>query len=213
MLLRTYLQKASSNSNMTETKSRWRRAWVALGAAAMLLFTVFAIKHYYDTRDLPWSLVAPRQYVDVATRMAELRNNGHFDEAVELGLHSMKGQGDDFLFQMIATTYFTRAFQDKDRSGDWAKLAAEYSEKARDADPTDLANLLNVGVNYTITGDYLSTGGCEYYRKARAVFESLVPRLQGDRAETQGRTVRLAPFRRRNQEEISRISDRLRSCK
>lgn len=198
---------------MTETKSRWRRAWVALGAAAMLLFTVFAIKHYYDTRDLPWSLVAPSQYVDAATRMAELRNNGHFDEAVELGLHSMKGQGDDFLFQMIATTYFTRAFQDKDRSGDWAKLAAEYSEKARDANPTDIANVFNVGVNYMIVGDDLSTGGCEYYRRAMEVFEGLIPRLQGDRAETQGRTIRLDPFRKRNEEERSRIRERLRHCK
>lgn len=60
-----------------------------------------------------------------------------------------------------------------------------------------------------IVKDDLDTGGCEYYRRAVTVFESLIPRLQGDHAETQGRKVRLAAFRKRNQEELSRVRERI----
>ena len=63
-----------------------------------------------------------------------------------------------------------------------------------------------------IIGDDLDTGGCEYYRRAQTVFENLVPHLQGESAETQGRTVRLAPFRKRNEEEVSRVKERLQRC-
>jgi len=187
---------------------------MAVAGIATLLCAIIAIKHYYDAIGMPWRLISPSQHVEVATRMAELRNKGRFDEAVELGLHSAKGQpGDDFIFQMIAMTYFIRALQDKDQSGKWAKLGAEYSEKALDLNPTDIANIFNVGVNYMIVGDDLDTGGCEYYRKALTVFESLVPRLQGNQVETQGTTVRLAPFRKRNEEELSSVRERLRHCR
>jgi len=185
---------------------------VVAGIAILVLATI-AIKNHYDTMGMPWTLITPSQHVEVATRMNELRDKGQFDDAVELGLRSVKDQpGDDFVFQMIATTYFIRAMQDKDRSGKWARLGGEYSKKALDLNPTDISNVFNVGVNYTIVGDDLDTGGCEYYRTALAVFESLVPRLQGNHAETQGRTVRLAPFRKENEEELPRVRERLRRC-
>jgi hypothetical protein len=105
-----------------------------------------------------------------------------------------------------------RSLHDKDQSGKWTKLGAEYSQKALDSDPNDIANVFNVGMNYMIIGDDLDTGGCEYYRRAQTVFENLVPQLQGESAETQGRIVRLAPFRRRNEEELSRVKERLQHC-
>ena len=185
---------------------------VGVGIAAIAL-AVIAVKHYRDTMEMPWSLIAPNQQVAVVTRMAELRNNGQFEDAIYLGLRSTKNRADDdFIYHMIAATYFIRALRDKDQSGKWTKLAAEYSQKALDSNPKDVANIFNVGVNYRIAGDDLDTGGCEYYRKAKAVFEGLRPLLQANRAETQGRTVRLASFRNRNEEELLRINERLRSC-
>jgi hypothetical protein len=198
---------------MTELKPKRSGAWAVVAGVAILVFAAIAIKRYYDTIGMPWTLITPGQHVEVATRMAELRNKGRLDEAVGLGLHSVKGQpGDDFIFQMIAETYFIHALQDKDQSGKWAKLGAEYSEKALDLNPTDIANIFNVGVKYMIAGDDLDTGGCEYYRKALMIFESLVPRLRGNQGETQGRTVRLAPFRKQNEEYVSRLKSRLRHC-
>jgi hypothetical protein len=190
-----------------------KRLWVVAGAIAVLALVIIALKHHYDTMEMSWSLVTPPQVVEVVTKMDELRNEGRFDESIQLGLRSVSGHsGDDFIYQMVAVTYFVRALHDKDQSGKWTKLGAEYEQKALDANPNDLANVFNAGMNFTVAGDDLDTGGCEYYRKAQTVFQSLAPRLQGERAETQGRAVRLGPFRKQNQEQLSRVAESLRHC-
>ena len=191
-----------------------RRLWAVAGAIAVLALVIIAVKHHYDTMEMPWSLVTPPQVVEVVTRMAELRNEGRFDEAIQLGLRSANGHsGDDFIYQMAAVTYFVRALHDKDQSGKWTKLGAEYAQKALDTNPNDIANVFNAGTHFMIAGDDLDTGGCEYYGKAQTVFQNLALRLQGDRTETQGRTVRLGPFRKQNEEQLSRVEERLRHCK
>ena len=145
--------------------------------------------------------------------MAELRNKNQFDEAIALGLNSIKGvPSDDYILHAVADVYFVRALHDKNDVGKWTKLGAEYSEKALHANPADIANQFNVGVNFMVVGDDLDTGGCDYYRKSLAIFEGLVPRLQGDHAETQGRTVQLAPLRKRSEEYLSRVRSRLSRC-
>jgi hypothetical protein len=194
---------------------RIRTALLVVGAGLVIVaLAVIATVYRRDTAGMSTALFAQNQdVIEVTTRMAELRNNGQFEEAVELGLHSVKGQSvDDYLFHTIATVYFVRALHDKNQGGKWTRLGAEYSEKALAANPTDIANVFNVGVNYMVVGDDLDTGGCEYYRKALAVFEGLAPRLLWEHAETQGRIVQLAPFRRRNEEYRSRLKSRLRNC-
>lgn len=134
---------------MIAEKPKRLRAWVAAGGIVIVLLAIIAIKNYYDTVGMPWTLITPSQDVEVVTRMAQLRNEGRFDQAVELGLHSAKGQpGDDFIFQMIATTYFVRALHNKDQSGQWTKLGGDYSEKALDFNPTDVTNVFNVAENF-----------------------------------------------------------------
>ncbi len=199
-----------SNCGMSEPK---RRLLVLLSGLILAAIALVGIKHHYDTMEMPWALIWPRQEIQLATKMAQLRNSGRFDEAIDLGLRSVTGrEGDDSIYQIIATTYFIRALHDKNQSGKWTRLGAEYSEKALAANPTDISNVFNVGVNYMIVGDDLDTGGCEYYRKALSVFEGLVPRLQGEHTETQGRTVELAPFRKYNEEYRSRLKSSLRRC-
>jgi len=195
---------------MTEPK---RLLLILLGGLLLVALALIGIKHHYDTMEMPWSLIWPTQDIQLATKMAQLRNAGRFDEAIDLGLRSVTGrEGDDSIYQLIADTYFIRALHDKDQSGKWTKLGADYSDKALSSNPKDIANVFNVGMNYVIAGDDLDTGGCEYYRKAKSLFENLAPRLQADGAETQGRTVRLAAFRERNQEALSRVAQSLQRC-
>ena len=199
-----------SNCGMTEPK---RRLLILLGGLPLAALALVGIKHHYDTMEVPWSLIWPRQEVQLATKMAQLGNSGRFDEAIDLGLRSVTGrEGDDSIYQMIATTYFIRAIHDKDQSGKWTRLGTEYSEKALASNPRDIANVFNVGMRYMIAGDDLDTGGCEYYRKAEITFENLTPQLQANSAETQGRTVPLAAFRKQNQEQLSRVQRDLRHC-
>ena len=199
-----------SNDRMTTSK---KRLLIALAGVVVAGLVAVGIRHHYDTMDVAWSIMAPPQEIELATRMAELRRSDHFDEAIDLGLHSISGHaGDDFIYQMIAATYFMRALHDKDQSGKWTRLGAEYSEKALAANPKDIANVFNVGMNYTIAGDDLDTGGCEYYRKAELIFENLAPQLEANSAKTQGRTVRLAAFRKQNQQQLVRVQQDLRRC-
>jgi len=154
-----------------------RRIWVVLLALAVVGCAVFAAKVVDAIGDDPWAIVNPRDCMDQGTRIAELRNQARFDEAVELAIQSAaKGQHADFFYQMVATTYLARAMEDKDQSEKWAKLAGEYADKALASNPKDIANVFNVGVNYILVGDDLSTGGCVYYRKALSVLEGLSPR-------------------------------------
>jgi hypothetical protein len=195
-------------------KANRKRFWIALAGIVLAGLTIILLKYYRDNlMERPWSLITPSERVPVVTQIAMLRKDGRFDDAIELGLRSINGHtGDDFIYQDIATTYFIRSVRDKEQSGKWARLGGEYTEKAFNANPTDIANAFNVGINYMVVGDDIDTGGCQYYRKAANIFESLVPRLQGETAETQGRTVRLAPFRKENDEYVSMLKSRLRRC-
>jgi len=160
------------------------------GLIVLAVLVVVAAKWILDNTDAPWSLVAPNEQTAVLTKMIKLRDEGQFEEAVNVRLHATSGNpDDDFIYQLIAKTYFIRSLHDRYRSGDWAKLGAEYSQKALDANPKDIANVFNVGLNYVAAGDDLDTGGCEYYLRAKAIFENLALLLNGDHAETQGRTV------------------------
>jgi len=146
--------------------------------------------------------------------MEELEHKGQFEEAIQLGLHSLKGQAsDDFILQMIAMAYLARAQQDQVQTERWAKLGAEYSGKALDANPSDIVNIFNLGQSYEIAGDDLSTSECcRYYQQAAEAFEKLSPLLQGNRATSHGRNIRLAPFRKRNDEELADVKRKLTRC-
>src|SRR5690348_14117655 len=112
------------------TKSK-RRLLAALGGLLLAGLVLGGIKLRHYRMDMARAIMAPPQEIELATKMAELGRSDHFDEAIDLGLHSITGRaGDDFIYQMIATTYFTRALHDKDQSGKWTRLGAEYSEKA-----------------------------------------------------------------------------------
>lgn len=203
--------RVRSNESMAETNKR--HLVVGIGVVAATILIVLGVKWFRDNSDSPWSLIAPAQSTAIVTSIVELRNKGQFDDAVNVGLHATSGgPDDDILYYTIATTYFVRSLHDKDHSGDWARLGAEYTQKQLDSNPRDIANIFNVGLDYVAAGDNLDTGGCEYYRRAKALFDGLAPRLAGDRSETQGRTVRLASFRRHNAEALLLVNSKLRRC-
>jgi len=137
---------------MPETKRR--RSFTAACIIAVAILVGFAVKRFRDNRDMPWSLISPGRSTAAVTRMFELRDKGQFEDAINVGLHATNGSPDDaFVYQMIATTYFMRSLHDKDHSGNWAKLGAEYWQKALDSNPNDIANVLNVGLNFVAAGD------------------------------------------------------------
>lgn len=165
--------------------------------------------------DEAWALTTPPGYGDVATRMMELEAKQQFDDAIQLGLGSLKGQaGDYFVYQLVAQAYGILEYRDPGQSGKWAILSAQYSDKAMDANPADLSNVFNAGDNYALAGDNLPTSeSCRYYEKAASIFQALAPRLQGSRATIQGQSFRLAPFRRENAERLADVKRKLASCK
>jgi tetratricopeptide (TPR) repeat protein len=146
--------------------------------------------------------------------MTELEQKEQFEDAIQLGLRSRTGQASDyFIYQMVARAYATREYKDPKQSAQWAELAAQYAEKALSADPNNLSNIFNVGQTYGLAGDNLPTSdSCRYFQRAVELLENLSPKLQGDRATIQGESFRLAPFRKRNAEEVSDVKRHLASC-
>lgn len=178
-------------------KSR-RGELVLLGlTAAAVLAVAGVLLHLRRTRLDAWSLVSPPGYGEAAGRMDELEAKGHFDDAVQAGLQSVKGRASDyFIYQMIAQAYTYRAYKEPQQSSKWAKLAAEYADKAMNANPTDLSNVFNVGQTYALAGDNLPTSeSCFYYQKAADVLRELTPKLEGDRATIQGKVFAWLLFR------------------
>ena len=50
-----------------------KRLWIVLGGIVLLTLAVLAMKYLYESRD-ELALVAPTDYVDSATRIAELQH-------------------------------------------------------------------------------------------------------------------------------------------
>jgi len=66
-----------------------KRLWIVLGGIVLLTLAVLAMKYLYESRD-ELALVAPTDYVDSATRIAELQHQGRSDEAIDAAVQALR---------------------------------------------------------------------------------------------------------------------------
>lgn len=123
----------------------------------------------------PWAKVAPTGDNRVFEQILEYRKKGDFERAAAVAIEQVNGeQPDDFLLQATAMTYFQRAQADRINKKKWVDLAIEYSERAFQANPSDLVNLFNVADGYMTAGMNLGKPeGCTYYEKSAEACERL----------------------------------------
>jgi tetratricopeptide (TPR) repeat protein len=177
------------------------RKWMVFAPLAVLAASfIFAQKEKDETAEA-WSKTAPAEDNKAFEQILEYRKRGDFERAITVAVEPVNGkQPDDFLLQTTAVTYFQRAQADQINKEKWVVLAVQYSERALQANPTDLVNVFNVGDSYMAAGMNLGKPlGCSYYEKALQAFDHLKanPALQGEWGTIEGERVLLAAYRQK----------------
>jgi hypothetical protein len=192
------------------------RAISLLIVLSVALWIALLVGHWHlgaEAQDTPKSSVLR----DVASEIVSYAGQGRYDEAVELGLHSLKNQpSDEFIYQQIADVYLIRARKEPDRRQDWISKAITYTDKAlplnsRDKDPAG-AKLFQIGRSYEFIADLSTDNRCSRYTEAQKLLESREPMLQGDQIILDGRTFPLAPMRAENQRVLDKINEKARKA-
>ena len=192
------------------------RSFVVLtGVLLLALGCNSAQQEDHDTAEA-WSKAAPAKDNKVFEQVLEYRKRGDFERAVAVAIEPRNGeQPDDFLLQTTAMTYFQRAQADQANKEKWVALAVQYSERALEANPSDLVNVFNVAASYMAAGMNLGKPqGCPYYEKSLQVFQRLKvdPTLQSEHGTIEGKRVLLAPYRRKLDQHVENLRALAAKC-
>lgn len=142
---------------------------------------------------------------NVILRMGEYVRERRYDDAVQAGLSSLKGEpGDDVVLQQIAVVYLRRA-QIEGEPERWAPQAADYAEKALAAHPGEEVNLYSSARAFEIAGDFSAARRCEYYARSAILLQERTPLLAGERAMMNGRLSPAGPLRQENEFLLNRV--------
>jgi hypothetical protein len=82
-----------TSDTMKEGNAVRRRLLAVVASLVILLLAAIVINHYRYAGEMATALFTPQdqEIVKTTTRMAELRNENQFDDAIQLGLRSIKG--------------------------------------------------------------------------------------------------------------------------
>lgn len=183
------------------------RSMAAFVIMAVLLLSC-AHQNKYQAPEA-WSMTAPAKDKDRFEKVLECREKGDFEQAAAVALQPSNGTPpDDFLLEATAITYFQRAQVDQANKGKWVVLATQYSERALQANPTELVDTFNLAESYMTAGINLGKPqGCAYYKKSLDAFMMLKADagLQGERGTVGGEQVQLAPYRTKLDQHIDTL--------
>lgn len=147
---------------------------------------------------------------DFGSKMVKYVQQGRFDEAIQVGLQSLKNQPDDeIVYQQLADVYLIRAEKDANQRQQWLSKAVSYTEKAlslnsKDRDPAGV-HVLQDARSFETIADLSTDSRCTYYDRARKLLEGRIPLLQGDHLILDGKTFPLVPLREENARRLDEV--------
>ena len=110
---------------------------------------------------------SPRNVAEVGSRMSQLTQQHHFEEAAQLGLHSVSGKPQDAtIYYFVALAYAKRAGYDADAREDSLKLVDEYSRQSLLCDPDNQLIRFNIALVLEEAGGVESPSRCQYYAES-----------------------------------------------
>lgn len=187
---------------------RWTACLSTLAALAALSVCIYA-----RARDTSQSTSTSQQTGSQVSQMLNYAKQGHYDEAIQVGLQIAKSDPrDEVAYQQISDVYLMRAQKDQNQRELWVAKAASYLQQALsfNSKDTDAAgvNLFQDARGFEVAGD-LSTGEkCVYYQKSITLLEERVSSLQGDKITLAGRTFPLEPLRKENDKVLAGAKDK-----
>jgi hypothetical protein len=160
----------------------------------------------------------PRSRGEAVSRMVQLQESGHYDEAVRVVQDWMSRDKkdpshDDFLHLQIAIVYTVKAYHKQSTRDESLRKAASHLEQALtlydSKQPGDVDDmLLGIGVGYEVIGDLSEKQKCEFYGKARAAYERQLPLIKGDSYTAYGTTVPLEPLRTEVRKHLTSVEEK-----
>lgn len=139
------------------------------------------------------------------TRMVQLQESGHYDDAVRvvqdwMSQHRNDTSQDDFLHLQIAMVYISKAYRRQSTKDESLRNSALHLEQALNLytskKPEDVDTMLyGIGGAYEMIGDVSPTDKCQYFAKARKAFKDQLPLIKGDSYTAYGHTTPLEPLR------------------
>jgi hypothetical protein len=141
---------------------------------------------------------------DAGSRMTKYVKEGRYDDAIHIGLGSLRNQpSDEFFYNQIAVVYFVRAEKDRDRREQWVASAVSYTEQALalNSKSKDVAGILlfQEGRSFGLAGDLSSMKRCTHYGRALFLIQQREGLLQGKQVTVDGTAYPLAPMRKENE--------------
>jgi hypothetical protein len=160
----------------------------------------------------------PRSRGEAVTRMVQLQESGHYDDAVRvvenwMNQHQNDTSADDFLHLQIAMVLISKAYHKKSTRDESLDNAASHLEQAlnlhtakkpEDEDTT----LFGIGGAYEVLGDLSQNNKCRFFGKARKAFEEQLPLIKGDSYTAYGKTVALEPLRADVRKHLTSVEDK-----
>jgi hypothetical protein len=146
----------------------------------------------------------PRTQEEALSRMIALEGDGRYDEAVKTVQVWSQDSGrdvsrDGLLYEQIAMVYINKAYKKRKSTEDSVHQADLNLEKALSLHEQEQfeglgTDLFEIGRGYEALGNLTMAEKCEFYEKARQLFERQLPLIQSDTDTASGRTFSLKPL-------------------
>ena len=105
---------------------------------------------------------------EIGERMSQLIKQRHFEDAAQLGLHSVRGTPEDAaMYYFVALAYANRARYEADAREDSLRLVDEYSRQSLEQNPDNQLIRFNIALVLENAGDIESASRCRYYAESK----------------------------------------------
>jgi hypothetical protein len=113
--------------------------------------------------------------------MSLLIDQHHFEEAANLGLHSLTGKpADAFIYYLAALAYAERARYETDTAENSLKRVDEYSDRSVSIDPNNQLNRFNIAWVLEYAGDVNPSSRCKYYADSKELLDDASNKLSAN---------------------------------
>jgi hypothetical protein len=133
---------------------------------ALILFTSVALVACNRQKS------SPKNVAEIGLKISQLIQQHHFEEAAQLGLHSVRGNPDDAtIYYFVTLAYAKRAGYEADAREDSLKLVDEYSRQSLSRNPDNQLIRFNIALIFEYAGDIEPTSRCRYYARSKELLE------------------------------------------
>jgi len=117
---------------------------------------------------------SPGNVAEIGSKISQLIQQHRFEEAAQLGLHSVRGKPEDAtIYYFVTLAYAKRAGYEADAREDSLKLMDEYSQQSLSRDPDNQLIRFNIALVLEYAGDIDSTSRCRYYAESKELLEQV----------------------------------------